>query len=432
MKTFFRFLFKLTGLPTLWLILRQKYYLEDPYKKTRSVKGGAILIANHTHIIDFFTMVFAHPFRRQRFLVSEAIYNHPFLGFLCDVMDSIMVHRERSDLSFMAEAEKTLNNNGVITIFPEGHIVRGGKLDVFKPSVVYLALRTGKPIIPHYIDAHYFKFNRTRIITGKPIYVREYVSSNNPSPDEIRKVCELLRTKTNELKRKMTLYRKYKTRNIFNKYAWFLDFVKIMLWLPNKIIFPTKFHYVNGASKKDKKIIGRGIIVSKHRGFADAPILSMHYFNRRVHTIVASELYNVKGMGWTLKHLLSIRYERTKDVSDPRCFLETINILKGEGVVGIYPEGHIRGEAIGELHDGASYFALMTHSPIHFYYMAKPFKPFHKNHVLIGKTIYLEDLYSKEEMSKKETISDLTKIIKYRFDEYKIECEKYVEKRKKN
>ncbi|MCQ2793103.1 MAG: 1-acyl-sn-glycerol-3-phosphate acyltransferase [Bacilli bacterium] len=428
MKAFLRFIFKLTGLPSLWLLLRQRYYLEDPYKKTRSIKGGAIFISNHTHIMDFFTMVFAHPFRTQRFLVSEAIYNHPILGFMCDVMKSIMVHRERSDLTFMGEAERTLKKGGVITIFPEGHIIHDGKIDTFKPSVVYLALRTGAPIIPHYIDAHYFRLKRTRIIMGKPFYVRDYIKSNSPSADEVRKVCEILRSKTNELKRKMSIYRKYKTRNVFNKYAWFLDIAKAVLWLPNKIVFPTRFHYVNGATKKDRKIVGRGIIVSKHRGFSDAPILSMHYFSRRVHTIVAAELYSI--MGWVLKHLLSIRYDRKNDVADPRCFLEVINLLKGEGVVGIYPEGHIRGEVIEELHDGASYFALMTNSPIHFYYMVKPYKPFRLNHVLIGKTLYLEDIFTEEEMKQKESISKLTKILQERFNEYQIESEKYIKKQK--
>ena len=161
-KFIFRFLAKLFGIPTFKLAWRQRYYLEDPKKKTRAVKGPAIFIANHTHILDYFGMMFAHPFRKMRFLVSEAIFNHPFLGFLCTMMDDIMVHRERSDLSFMAEAEKTLKKGKAITIFPEGRLVKDGKLDTFKPAVVYLALRTGAPIIPHYIESNYFKWKRNQ------------------------------------------------------------------------------------------------------------------------------------------------------------------------------------------------------------------------------------------------------------------------------
>lgn len=423
-----RFIFKLTGIPSLFLLLRQRYYVEDTINKSLKVKGKAILISNHTHIMDFFVMVFAHPFRKQRFLVSEAIFQHPILAILCKIMDCIMIHRERSDLSFMGEAERTLNKGGVVTIFPEGHLVHDGKIDVFKPSAIYLALRTGAPIIPHYIEPHYFSIKRTRIIMGKPIYVQEYCKSNNPSPDEVRMLCEMLRNKTKELKRKLSLYKKYKTQDVIYPKSWFLDLAKIFIFIPNMIVFPYKFHYVGNASYKDRHIKGRGIIVSKHRGFNDAPILAMHYYSRRVHIIVANELYGV--LGWFLKHLLCISYNRTNDVSDPNCFLETINTLKAEGVIGIYPEGHIKQNNEGEFHEGAAYFALTTNSPIYLYYMMKENKIFHRNHIMIGETIYPDKLFNPEQMKNKESISLLTNILKERFSELKNAGQKYIKSTK--
>lgn len=186
MKTIFRLLFKLTALPSFFLFIRPRFYLEDGKKRSHALKGGAIVIANHTHILDFFMIVFTHPLRKQRILVSEAIYKHKFLGFMCKIMDCIVVHRERSDVSFFSEAEKTLDKGGIVMIFPEGHLVKNGKLDNFKPFVAYLAMRTGSPIISHYIDAHYCSFKRTRIIMAKPIYFKDYVSSDKPSTEEIK------------------------------------------------------------------------------------------------------------------------------------------------------------------------------------------------------------------------------------------------------
>ncbi len=424
MKTILRFFFKLTGLPSFYLFTRPRFYVEDGKKHSRALKGGAIVIANHTHILDFFMIVFTHPFRKQRILVSEAIYKHKFLGFMCKIMDCIVVHRERSDVSFFSEAEKTLKSGGIVMIFPEGHLVKNGKLDNFKPFVAYLAMRTGAPIVTHYIDAHYCSFKRTRIIMGKPIYFKDYVKSDKPSTEEIKDFLELLRHKMLELKRKMSLYKKYHTRDFIYFRSWFLELSKVLLFLPTKIIFPTKFHYIDGASRKDRRIKGKGLIVSKHRGFADAPILAMHYLSRRVHIIVGKEIYDT--MPFILKHLLSIKYDRNNASNDPSCFLEIINTLKAEGVVGIYPEGHIKKDEEGEIHDGAAYFALISGAPIYFYYMVRPYKPFRFNHVFISKTIQLENYFDSASFKDKENIHKLTTIIEERFHHLKEESERIV------
>lgn len=431
-KFLFRLIAKITGRPGYWLMMRERYYLEDGKKRTRRYKGPAILIANHTHIIDYFTMLFAHPAKHQRFLVSEAIYQHPFLGWLSKMMDNILVHRERNDLTFMAEAEKSLAKGHTITIFPEGHINHTPqKLDPFKPAAVYLALRTGVPIIPHYIEAHYFKIKRTRVIMGKPIYVSEYCNDpNNPTVEEVRNICELLRNKTNELKRKMAQYRKYKTRNIIYWKAWFLDIVKAVLWLPNKFVFPTKYHYVNGARYKDRYIRGRGLVVSKHYGFNDPPILCMAYFSRRLRIIVGSDLYD--NYPFFLKHFMTIRYDRVSSNSDPKCFLEVINLLKAEGVVGIYPEGHISKIQTDEFHEGAAYFAIMGDAPVYLYYMMKPWKPFRINHVMIDKPLNIHDFFTPEQLKEKETIAKFNEILKTRYFALRNEGQKYIKKSQKS
>lgn len=427
MKTIIRFLFKITGLPTFFLFIRTRYYLEDGKKHSRALKGPAIVIANHTHIMDFFAIIFAHPFRKQRILVSEAIYKHRFLGFMCKIMDCIVVHRERSDVSIFLEAEKTLKKGGVVMIFPEGHLVKHGKLDTFKPFVAYLAARSGAPIVPHYIDAHYCSWKRTRIIMGKPLYIKDHLKNENPTRGDYEQFLSFLQRKMLELKRKMSLYRKYHTRDLIYFRSWFLELSKVLLFLPTKIIFPTKFHYLDGATRKDRSIKGKGLIVSKHRGFADAPILAMHYLSRRVHIIVGKEIYDT--MPFILKHLLSIKYDRNAASNDPSCFLEIINTLKAEGVVGIYPEGHIKKNEIGEIHDGAAYFALMSGSPIYFYYMVKPYKIFHLNHVLISKTLHLEDYFDISNLKDKENIHKLTKIIEERFVHLSEESDKILHKK---
>lgn len=427
-KYIFVFLAKLFGwLP--WIIYRRsKVYHEDKWNKERPLKGGAIIISNHLSLMDYFAVLFTFPFRKIRTLISEVVYNHKFVGFLCSMMDNILVHRERSDLSFMADAEKTLKKNGVISIFPEGHLSKDGSVDTFKPSAVYLALRTGAPIVPMYIEPNYSSFKRSRVIVGKKIYLKDYCDEENPSIEKVRELCEMLRKKVLDLKHLMYLYRKMKTYDLINFKSWFLDLCKAVLWLPNFVVFPVKYHYIDGASKKDRQLKGRALIASKHFFFNDGPILCVNYMKRRVRILVTAEFQN--SAKWILDHLRTIPYDRTGNGMDTRCFMEVINMLRANGVVAIYPEGHITNGELLEIQDGISYFAMQTNTPIHFYWMMNPWKPFRRNHIMVSKTIYPSDYFSPEEMKKKENVAVLHEKVKAAILRMHNEGQQYVRKQK--
>ena len=428
-KKFARIFTKVTGIIPFFLYFRLKFYHSSKKNKSRPLKGSAIVIANHTSILDYFAIMFTFPWRKIQTLVSEALYSHKIPGMMSRLMDDIEVHRERSDMTFMAKAEEALEKGKVVSIFPEGHLVKDGKIDTFRPAVIYLALRTGAPIVPVYIDAHYNSFKRTRVITGEKIYLKDYCDETNPSPDKVRELCELLRSKVLELRQQLYLYRKMNTYNKINLKMWFLDVAKITLWLPTKIVFPTKFHYVGNATRKDRRIKDRGMIVSKHYSFMDPPILDVHYMSRRVHIVIAEELYvaNI----WLFKHLGCIEYRRVASASDPKCFMTIINFLRANGVVAIYPEGHITKSGVGDIHSGAAYFAMMTNSPIYIYWMAKPHKIFHKNHIMIGETIYPDKILTCEEMKNKENVTKIQEVLNKRILELE-ELSKMYSKKSKN
>lgn len=58
LKLLFRWLFKVTALIPTLLYFRYKVYHENKQKKGWPVKRGSIVIANHTSIMDYFTIVF--------------------------------------------------------------------------------------------------------------------------------------------------------------------------------------------------------------------------------------------------------------------------------------------------------------------------------------------------------------------------------------
>ena len=422
-----RILFKITGwLPGL-IAFRPKIYSEDRKAKTKHIKGKAIVIANHKNISDFFVIYLTFFFKRVRTLVSELIYQKKLLAFFCKCVGNILVHRERSDLSFMSECEKRLNKGDVICIFPEGRFVKEKDLDTFKPAAVYLALRTNTPIIPVYIS-HNGPLSRKRINIGKPIDLTQYCNEKIPSPEKVKQLCEMLRSKVKELGHQIELYEKYKAWNKID-FHWFVFdslrfFCKISQWL----IFPTKVHYEEGANKKnDKTFKGRAIIVSKHNGLTDPPILTVDYWTRRTRIIIGDDAFNSVKI---VKHLGVIKYNRTKGQNDPKLMIDTRNILKCNGVVGIYPEGKIVKNEIGEFMNGAAYFAISTNTPIYINIPLKEYKPFHRNHVMIGKKIIPSEIFSEEQLKQKETIVKLTEILHQKFVELYSQLKTY-EKTKK-
>ena len=412
-KALFRWFAKITAFVPTWLYFRYKIYHENKQKRGHPVKGGSIIIANHTSIMDYFAMLYVCFFKYMRCLVSEALYRHKFVGWMSNMMGNILVHRERNDLSFFDEAEKALKKKQIVNIFPEGKLSHDGKIDEFKPSVVYLALRTGAPIVPCYIDAKYNTIHRTRIIVGEPINLSDYCDEKNPSTEKVKELCEMLRQKVLALKRKLELYQKMNTYDVISTKHKFLDFAKVSLKMFEWLVWPKKYVYIGSSSRKDRNIKGRGIIASKHYSFYDPPILMNAYFSRRPRIIVAQEL--AESNPKLLKWLNTIVYRRVSDKMDPKCFMEVINTLRAEGVVGIYPEGHLTLDGLGELQEGVAYFSLVTNSPVYFYVMANPWKPFRKNTVLIGETIYPDKLFTESEMKDKATIAKYHEIIKERF-----------------
>ena len=427
MKWFARFFFKFTGwLPGL-LIFRPKIYQEDRSKHTNRVKGKAIIIANHKNISDFFVIYLVFFWKRVRTLVSELLYRRRFIAFLSNLIGNILVHRERSDLSWMGVCEKRLAKGDAICIFPEGRFVHEDDLDVFKPSCVYLALRTNTPIIPVYIS-HNGPKTRKRVNIGKPIDLTKYCPSKIPSPEQVKELCEMLRSKVKELGHQIDIYEKYHAWNKLDGHWFIFDSLRFFCKISQWFIFPTKVHYEKGATRKhDKKIVGRGIVASKHNGFTDPPILTVDYLGRRTRIIIGDDAYDSVKI---VKHLGTIKYNRTKGTADPKMMVDVRNILKCNGVVGIYPEGKIVKNEIGEFAPGLAYFAISTNTPIYINIPLHEYKPFHRNHLMIGKRIVPSELFTEDELKDRATIQKLTNILHDKFIELFEQLKTY-EKRKK-
>ena len=63
MGIFLNWFVKITGFPGEVVFYRKKIYYEDKKASNRNIKGGALIISNHTDIYDYPLMMYVFPKR---------------------------------------------------------------------------------------------------------------------------------------------------------------------------------------------------------------------------------------------------------------------------------------------------------------------------------------------------------------------------------
>lgn len=169
-KNFFHDFVRVTGAPVaLWFRPKRIYTCE----KARMIpKGGLLLIANHTDFADPVYMMLGVWQRRQYFLVSEELMDGRH-GRLFKTCRCIRIDRDNPGVSTFREITQRLKSGECVSMFPEGKIAADStKPSPFKSGAVLMAIRSGVPIIPMYIEKKKSAFGRLRIVIGESVDVR--------------------------------------------------------------------------------------------------------------------------------------------------------------------------------------------------------------------------------------------------------------------
>lgn len=197
------FLFKITGWPAYLICTRNKVIYEDKKTTNRFISKGAIIISNHTSLIDFPVWVFFFWNRTLRFQMAEVLFKKFPLRIILKLMGGIYVNRNNCDFSFMNESERLLAANRVVGIFPESRLPlpEEERPLPFKESAAYIALSSGKPVIPVYTSGNYFKKKRNTVVIGKAFYASEFEDTNLSDKVNIQNVTNAFRNKIIELER---------------------------------------------------------------------------------------------------------------------------------------------------------------------------------------------------------------------------------------
>lgn len=198
MKTFFRWFHKLLLGWTVWLYFRPRVRYEE---KGSMPRGPVLLVSNHKNHMDFLLMELLFYFRYVRCLVGKTFYESSgLITFLLRMLGAIKVDRFSFDMEFFYQCMDALKKGQTLLVFPEGKFSTDGTLAEFRDTAALLALQAGVPVVPVYHGYDYRFFHRTPVVIGKPMDLSAECPTQNPGPEELKRLTALLRGKIVELR----------------------------------------------------------------------------------------------------------------------------------------------------------------------------------------------------------------------------------------
>lgn len=359
------FIFYLLGYILAWpvqfIYFKKKIYYEDRKSQGRRIKGGAIIVSNHRSFKDYMMYMYVFYFRKMYCLMSELIYKKgKLLSFLVTSLGGIKVDRFSFDMSFIGKSVDLVSRKKkCLMIFPEAKINKEKRLQRFTSSYIIMALRANVPIIPIYTLGKYGLFKRSRMAIGKKIYLSDYCNNPNPTKEELEYLNDIVKNKIYELEKMV------KERMLIEEYGKAISLKKFTFDLGRLLVFLMNIHFrTKVINKKNKKIKGGYIIVSNHSMFKDPLILINAFRNRRIRILAAEIVFDGhKVRSHLMRKMGIIRIDRKK--YDIDAVTKCIDVLKGHGVLVVFPEGQIdRENGIKQFKGGAAFMAQQAGVPI--------------------------------------------------------------------
>lgn len=155
-------------------------------------RSSAILVSNHTSGLDPLLIQAVCP-RLIIWMMAREYYDMKGLGWFFRTVEAIPVDRGGRDLAATRAALRALHHGHVLGIFPEGRIEDSHDLLPFQTGAAMMAIRTGVPVYPCYLDGTqrnksmldaYLLPNRATIRFGPPVQIGQ----SSKSKDDLEEV----------------------------------------------------------------------------------------------------------------------------------------------------------------------------------------------------------------------------------------------------
>ena len=176
----------------VWGVLRGfykiVYRLEVKGAENVPKEGAFIVCGNHVDFVKVPVIVLYTP-RKVNFIAKAELFENPILSWLGNLFDVIPVKRGKQDLESMKKSLKVLSNGEGLGLFPEGTRNAAKKNVKVKNGAAFMALRTGKQIVPVGVKVTKGPFPKITLNYGKPLDYSQY-QSKTPEKETLDKVSE--------------------------------------------------------------------------------------------------------------------------------------------------------------------------------------------------------------------------------------------------
>ena len=140
-------------------------------------RGPLILVANHINFMEV-PLIYTHLLPRPitGFVKAENL-EHPILGpLLIHLWGGIPLHRGEADVAALRQGLEVLEEGRILAVAPEGTRSGSGELQRGHPGIVFVALRSGAPMLPvvYYGSERFWRNLRSlrrtdfHIVVGQP------------------------------------------------------------------------------------------------------------------------------------------------------------------------------------------------------------------------------------------------------------------------
>jgi cytidylate kinase len=135
-----------------------------------------LFASNHISYFDPPAVSITLP-REVHFVAKDSLFKIWWLGPVIRFYNAFPIRRDLFDREAMATALSILERGRSLLIFPEGGRIAGGELGGARSGVGYLAVRSGVPVVPVYVEGTdrlrdcLLRKTRVRVVHGKPIRI---------------------------------------------------------------------------------------------------------------------------------------------------------------------------------------------------------------------------------------------------------------------
>lgn len=197
LRSFYSEMIKLFGGPGLYLYLRPRVHRISADVPKR-IKGGALIAANHTSMLDPLVLFCVFWNRRLYFPATKQLFDKPINRFFFYNMNCIRIDKDSSSIGAVRDMCALLKKGRAIAIFPEGKINTEDDILTYKSGTAYMAMKSGKPVFPVYIASRDNRRQPVHVILGEPVDVAQ-MCGRYPKSERISRASEYLRQAELEL-----------------------------------------------------------------------------------------------------------------------------------------------------------------------------------------------------------------------------------------